>query len=232
MVLLDDNFATIVAAVEEGRVIYDNIRKFIKYALTANTGEIWVLLLSPFLGMPLALLPLQILWINLVTDGLPGLALGVEKAESDTMRRPPYPPGESVFARGVGRDVLLIGFLLGGLSLAVGYFYWLQDPNGIWQTMVFTTLTLSEMGYVMAIRSNRDSLFTIGPFSNPALIGAVLLTTLLQLAVVYVPFLQAIFETKPLPLQDLALVFGLSTSLFIIVEFEKWLIRRGEKKGG
>lgn len=229
MVLLDDNFATIVAAVEEGRVIYDNIRKFIKYTMTSNAGEIWVMLLGPFLGMPLALLPLQILWINLVTDGVPGLALSVEKAERNTMRRPPYPPGENVFARGVGRDILIIGLLMGIISLGVGYFYWLRDPNGIWQTMVFTTLTLSEMGYVMAIRSNRDSLFTIGPFSNRAMIGAVALTYLLQFGAVYLPFMNKVLDTQPLPLADLGVALALSTSLFFVVEFEKWLIRKFEK---
>jgi len=225
MVLLDDNFATIVAAVEEGRVIYDNIRKFIKYALTANAGEIWVMLLAPFLGMPLALLPLQILWINLVTDGLPGLALGVEKAERNTMARPPYPPSENIFARGIGRDILFIGFLMGILSLGVGYWYWRMDQP-TWQTMVFTTLVFSEMGYVLVIRSNRDSLFSIGIFSNRALIGAVILTTLLQVVVVYVPFLQTTFKTMPLPLRDLGIAALLSTSLFFVVELQKWLIRR------
>jgi Ca2+-transporting ATPase len=230
MVLLDDNFATIVAAVEEGRVIYDNIRKFIKYTMTSNTAEIWVMLLAPFFGMPLALLPLQILWINLVTDGVPGLALSVEKAERNTMRRKPYPPNENVFARGTARDILIIGFLMGIMSLIVGYIYWLRDPDGIWQTMVFTTLTLSEMGYVMAIRSNRDSLFSIGLFSNRAMIGAVLLTYLLQFAVVYVPFLNRLLDTQPLPLPDLAVTLVLSTSLFFVVEFEKWLLRKFGKE--
>jgi Ca2+-transporting ATPase len=225
MVLLDDNFATIVAAVEEGRVIYDNIRKFIKYTFTSNAGEIWVMLLAPFLGMPLALLPLQILWINLVTDGLPGLALGVENAERNTMRRPPYPPTENIFARGIGRDILFIGFLMGIISLGVGYWYWRMDQP-TWQTMVFTTLTLSEMGYVMAIRSSRDSLFSIGIFSNRALVGAVILTTILQVAVVYVPFLQSTFKTMSLPLRDLGIAMLLSTSLFFVVELQKRLIRR------
>ena len=229
IVLLDDNFATIVAAIEEGRVIYDNIRKFIKYALTSNTGEIWVMLLGPFLGMPLALLPLQILWINLVTDGLPGLALGVEKAERDTMRRPPYPPKESVFARGIGRDILWVGLVIGLLSLGVGYWYWVRDlPT--WQTMVFSTLTISEMGYVLAIRSQRDSLFSLGVFSNRLLIGAVLLTTLLQIGVVYVPFLQVIFETVPLTIPDLSICFAASVVLFALVELQKWMLRRREVK--
>jgi len=226
MVLLDDNFATIVAAVKEGRVIYDNIRKFIKYTMTSNAGEIWVMLLAPFLGMPLALLPLQILWINLVTDGIPGLALGVENPERDTMRRPPYPPNENIFARGVGRDILVIGFLMGLISLLIGYWYWSGNPVGPWQTMIFTTLTLSEMGYVMAIRSNRDSLFSIGLTSNRPMIWAVGFTTLLQIAVLYIPFMQDLLGIRPLGLSDLAICLGLGTSLFWVVEFLKWLRRR------
>jgi Ca2+-transporting ATPase len=225
MVLLDDNFATIVAAVEEGRVIYDNIRKFIKYTLSSNMGEILVMLLAPFLGMPLPLYPLQILWINLVTDGLPGLALSVEKAERETMRRPPYPPNENIFARGVGRDIIWVGLLIGFISIAIGYWYWSRDLV-TWQTMAFTTLTLSEMGYVMAIRSNRDSLFSIGVFSNRALIGAVALTIALQLAVIYVPFLQSLFSTVALPLSDLVICFALSILIFLVVEVQKWVSRR------
>jgi Ca2+-transporting ATPase len=225
MVLTDDNFATIVAAVEEGRAIYDNIRKFIKYTLTSNVGEIWVMLLAPFLGMPLPLLPLQILWINLVTDGLPGLALGVEPAERNTMRRPPYPPTENIFARGVGRDILVIGLVMGLVSLGVGFWYWRVD-NPIWQTMVFTTLTLSEMSYVMAIRSSRESLFSIGLMSNRALLGAVVGTTLLQIAVVYVPFAQDLFNTTALPLMDLLVCIVLSTILFWVVEGMKWYARK------
>lgn len=225
MVLLDDNFATIVAAVKEGRVIYDNIRKFIQYTLTSNVGEIWVMLLAPFLGMPLPLMPLQILWINLVTDGLPGLALGVEKAESNTMRRPPYPPNENVFARGLAKNIIWVGLLMGLISLGVGLWYWSMG-NPAWQTMVFTTLTLSEMGYVMAIRSKRDSIFKIGWLSNRALVGAVALTTMLQLAVVYIPFLQSIFNTVTLSLTDLTICILLSTSLFWAVELQKWYLRK------
>jgi Ca2+-transporting ATPase len=224
MILLNDNFATIVAAVEEGRVIYDNIRKFIKYTLSSNAGEIWAMLVAPLLGMPLALLPLQILWINLVTDGLPGLALSVEKEEPDTMRRPPYPPDENIFARGVGRDIIWVGLLMGLFSVGVGYWYWSRGlPT--WQTMIFTTLTFSEMGYVMAIRSNRESLFSIGMFSNPALLGAVALTVVLQLAVVYIPFLQSLFKTMSLSFQDLLICFGLSILLFLAVELKKLIIR-------
>jgi Ca2+-transporting ATPase len=124
MVLLDDNFSSIVAAVEEGRVIRDNIRKFLKYLLTTNSAEIWVMLVAPFLGMPLPLLPLQILWINLVSDGLPALSLSMEPAEPGTMRRPPHPPAESLFARGLGAHALWVGLLMAGLSLGAGYLFW------------------------------------------------------------------------------------------------------------
>ena len=189
MVLLDDNFRTIVDAVEEGRVIYGNVRKFIRYMLTTNSGEIWLMLGAPLLGMPLPLLPLQILWMNLVTDGLPALALGFEPAEADTMQRPPYDPAESVFSRGLGRHVVWVGLLMGMLSLGMGYWFWSQgDPH--WQTVVFTSITLSQMAHVMAIRSERQSLFHIGLFSNKPLLAAVALTCLLQLALVYWPPLQ------------------------------------------
>lgn len=227
MVLLDDNFATIVAAVEEGRIIYDNIRKFIKYTMTSNSGEIWVMLLAPFLGMPLPLLPLQILWINLVTDGLPGLALGVEPAERDTMRHPPYHPNENVFGRGMGWHILWVGLLMGLVSLGLGYWYWFVDYPA-WQTIVFTTLTLSQMGHALAIRSGRDSLFHIGLLSNKAMLGSVLLTLVLQLAVIYVPFLQTLFKTTALPPLELAISLLLSTAVFWGVELEKWLVRRKE----
>jgi Ca2+-transporting ATPase len=226
MVLLDDNFATIVAAVKEGRTIYDNIRKFIQYTLTSNAGEIWVMLLAPLAGMPLPLLPLQILWINLVTDGLPGLALGVEPPERDTMRRPPHDPQENIFGRGLGRHVLWVGLLMGLVSLAMGYWTWRTGWDN-WQTMIFTTLTLSQMAHALAVRS-RESLFKVGLLSNKALLGAVLLTFVLQMAVIYVPFLQNLFRTDALSLGELLLSLILSTVVFWGVEAEKWLIRRNK----
>ena len=225
MVLLDDNFATIVAAVKEGRVIFDNIRKFIKYALTGNVGEILTMLVSPLLGMPLPLLPLQILWINLVTDGLPGLALGLEPAEPDTMQRPPHPPKESLFAQGLGRHIAWVGVLIGAVSLGTGYVYWRNDAPE-WQTMVFTTLSLSQMAHVLAIRSSRESLFTQGLLSNKTLLGAVLFTVALQMAVIYLPPLQTVFHTQALALSDLGIAFGVSTIVFWAVELEKLFIRR------
>ncbi len=231
MVLLDDNFATIVAAVEEGRVIYDNIRKFIKYIMSSNTGEIWVMLFAPFLGMPLPLYPLQILWINLVTDGLPGLALAVEPAERGTMKRAPFHPNESVFSRGIGGQILWIGALMGLVSLLFGYVNWL-DGHVAWRTMIFTTLTLAQMGNALAIRSSRDSLFTIGLRSNPAMVGAVALTFVLQLAVVYTPFLQKIFSTVSLSVGELVLSLVLSTVVFWMAELEKWIRRQRMPESG
>jgi Ca2+-transporting ATPase len=225
IVLLDDNFATVVAAVEEGRVIYDNIRKFVRYILTTNSAEIGVMLAAPLLGMPLALLPLQILWMNLVTDGLPALALGAEPAEAEVMQRPPYPTNESIFARGMGRHVVWVGLLMASLSLGVGYWRWRAgDPN--WQTLLFTTLTLAQMAHVMAIRSEHRSLLQVGLTSNKALFGAVSLTVGLQLALLYVPFLQSVFKIRALTLSDLSLTLALSSVIFAAVEFEKWILRR------
>ena len=224
MALLDDNFATIVAAVREGRIIYDNIRKFIKYMLSSNTGEIWVMLVAPFFGMPLPLLPLQILWINLATDGLPALALGVEPAERHVMERPPYSPKEKIFSRGLGWNIIWVGILLGLVSLGTGYWYWLHNHPS-WQTIVFTVLTLSQMGNALAIRSERNSLFQIGLLSNQALLGAVTLTVGLQLAVIYVPVLQQLFHTIALSSGELIVCLALSTVVFWCVELEKWLFR-------
>ncbi len=226
MVLLDDNFATIVAAIEEGRVIFDNIRKFIKYTLSSNTGELIVMLVGPFLGMPLPLIALQILWINLVTDGLPGLALAVEPAERGIMKRPPFHPKESIFSRGMGQRIIWIGILMGVVSLGLGYIYWRQDPNGPWQTMVFTTLTLAQMGNALAIRSNIDSFFSIGLVTNRLMLVAVLITFVLQLALIYVPFLQSFFRTTALSAQDLLIALAASSVVFIAVEIEKWWRRR------
>jgi len=230
MVLLDDNYATIVAAVEEGRTIYDNIRKFIAYTLSSNTGEIIVVLAAPFLGMPLPLLPIQILWINLVTDGVPGLALTVEPTEKGTMKRPPFRPTEGVFSRGIGSRILWVGVLMGLVSLLVGYAFWLDDPNSPWQTIVFTTLTLAQMGNALALRSHRESLFQLGVFTNMAMLGAVVATFILQLLIVYVPFLQTFFHTEALTGTQLAISLAASTIVFIAIEIEKWIRRTIESR--
>ena len=226
MVLLDDNFATIVASVREGRRIFDNIRKFIKYAMTCNSAEIWTLFLAPFLGLPIPLLPIHILWINLVTDGLPGLALAVEPEERGVMQRPPRPPQQSIFAQGMWQHIVWIGLLMGGVSLfSQGWAYFTGSAH--WQSMVFTVLTLSQMGHVLAIRSERESLFSQGLFSNKPLLGAVMLTFGLQMAVLYVPVLQPIFKTEALSGDELLFCLALSSVIFFVVEIEKWMRRRG-----
>lgn len=227
MVLLDDNFASIVNAVEAGRVVYDNIRKFIRYTMTSNAGEICVMLLGPLFGMPLPLLPLQILWVNLVTDGLPGLALAVEPGETSAMQRPPRPPREHVFGRGMAVDIVWIGLLMGAVSLFAGWWF-REDGSGSdshWRTAVFTVLTLSQMGNVLAIRSDRESLFRIGVFSNPALIGAVVLTLILQLATIYFAPLRALFRTEALSLSELGICLVMSCVVFAAVELKKLIAR-------
>jgi len=226
MTLLDDNFATIVSAVREGRRIFDNIRKFLKYTMTSNAGEIWTIFLAPFLGLPIPLLPIHILWINLVTDGLPGLALANERAERNVMQRPPRPPSESVFAHGMWQHMLWVGLLMGGVALLTQAWA-IDNGSAHWQSMVFTVLTLSQLGHVLAIRSERESLFTQGPWSNRLLMGALLLTFALQMAVLYVPWLNPIFKTEPLGLGELAICLALSLVVFVGVEIEKWLVRRG-----
>jgi P-type Ca2+ transporter type 2C len=226
LVLLDDNFATIVHAIREGRRIFDNIRKFIKYTMTSNAGEVWTIFLAPFMGLPIPLLPIHILWINLVTDGLPGLALAAEPAEKGIMRRKPRPPKESVFSHGMWQHMLWVGLLMGGVSL-ITQAWSIHTGSAHWQTMVFTVLCLSQMGHVLAIRSETESLFRIGFFSNPLLLAAVALTFALQMATIYVPFLQPIFKTEALSMDELLLCIALSTVVFFAVEIEKLLVRRG-----
>ena len=226
MVLLDDNFASIVRAVREGRRIFDNIRKFIKYTMTSNSGEIWVIFLAPFLGLPIPLLPIHILWINLVTDGLPGLALAAERAERDVMQRPPRPPTESLFAHGLWQHMVWVGLLMAAICLALQA--WSIHHSGAhWQTMVFTVLCLSQLGHALAIRSERDSTFAIGFWSNPPLLASVALTLGLQLATIYLPAANAVFKTEPLDWDELAICLAASTLVFFAVEAEKWATRRG-----
>lgn len=225
MILLDDNFATIVKAVREGRRIFDNIRKFIKYTMTSNSGEIWTIFLAPFFGLPIPLLPIHILWINLVTDGLPGLALASDPEEKGIMQRPPRHPQESIFAHGLGAHIIWVGLLMGAVSIitqALSITLW----NAHWQTMVFTVLCLSQMGHVLAIRSEKQSLFTLGLFSNKPLLGAFILTFVLQMATIYVPYLNGIFKTHPLTLEELSITLALSSVVFIAVEIEKFLKRK------
>ncbi|HOW53534.1 MAG TPA: cation-translocating P-type ATPase [Syntrophorhabdaceae bacterium] len=234
MILLDDNFSTIVQAVKEGRKIYDNIRKFIRYLLTTNTGEIMTIFFAQLLGFPIPLLPIHILWINLVTDSLPALALSVEPAEDDVMRRPPRNPKESIFSHGLGIQTVWAGAFMAFLVLAVQYVS-IKTNTGEWQTMVFTVLCFTQLANALAIRSDRKSLFKQGLFSNKALLGAVLLSILMQLAVIYIVPLNAIFRTQPLSIAELLLCIGISSLVFFAVEAEKLIHRiteRREKRGG
>jgi Ca2+-transporting ATPase len=224
MILLDDNFATVVRSVREGRRIYDNLRRFVRFVLTTNSAEILIILLAPLVGLPIPLLPIQILWINLVTDGLPGLALAAERAEPNVMQRPPYPPGESIFARGLGLQVLWTGLLMAGLVLA-GQAWAFHAGSENWQTLAFTSLCFAQLTYVLAIRSERQSLFTLGVGSNRPLIATVVLTVLLQLSLVYVPALQAIFKTTPLTVAQMACAMGIALITFAAVEIEKAILR-------
>jgi Ca2+-transporting ATPase len=224
MILLDDNFSTIVKAVEEGRRIYDNILKFIKYLMTTNSGELWTLLSGPLIGLPVAMLPIHILWINLVSDGLPAIALSFEKAEKDIMQRPPRPPHQSAFANNRGLHMIWVGMLMAGIILSLQSW---AIRNGLhWQTIVFNVLCLCQMGHVLAIRSEKQSLFGVGIFSNKPLIGAVLLTLLLQFIITYVPVFQPIFKTEALSMGEFLLVGAASSMVFIAVEIEKFISRR------
>jgi Ca2+-transporting ATPase len=224
MVLLDDNFATIVNAVEEGRLVYANIRRFVKYILGSNVGELITIAAAPLVGlMGVPLTPLQILWMNLVTDGVPALALALEPAESGLMERQPARPGESIFARGIGRYILRVGvvFALFVIALMV-WSYRTGGGDGPWKTMVFTTLCLAQMGHALSARSDRP-LVQVNPFSNPWLLWAVVLTTGLQLLLLYVPWLARFFGTEPLALSDLGICIGVSLIFVVYLEAEKLL---------
>ena len=261
MVILDDNFATIVSAAEEGRTIYDNVRRFIKYLLASNTGELLVLLIAQGIpSVPLPLTTLQILWMNLVTDGIPALALGVEKPEKNSMDRPPYPPNTSVFGGGLGRHIVIVGLVLGvtaltlGLtafnggwqaanspcidaswsSLSLGRTACAEGEEGVaaWNTMVFIMLTLAQMGHAYSLRSHKETVFKMDPRGNRFLLYALLITIAVQISTIYLPFFNELFETNPLTMGQLLLCLLLSTFVFIAVEIEKLLMRRGVLEEG
>ena len=228
MVLLDDNFATIVAAVEEGRIIYDNIRRFIKYLLTCNVSEIAVMLIGPLLGMPLPLLPLQILWMNLVTDGLPALALSIEPPEKNVMQRPPYSATESVFGRGMLQFIGIFGVVLSIIAIGSSYGLWSSGDEG-WQTALFATLVFAQLAMALEVRSEEESLFSIGLLSNKPMLGAIVITVALQLVLIYWGPAQRIFRTTALSARDLALCFGLALLVIVVVEIWKVFARSRRK---
>ena len=228
MVLLDDNFATIVNAVEEGRLVYANIRRFVKYILGSNVGELITIASAPLLGLVgVPLTPLQILWMNLVTDGVPALALALEPGEKGLMDRAPAEPGESIFARGIGRYILRVGVIFALIVIAL--MFYASRTNAPWQTMVFTTLCLAQMGHALSARSDLP-LIQVAPFSNPWLIWAVLLTSGLQLLLLYVPWLSNFFGTTALKGHDLLICVGFSLIFFLYLELEKiwrqWRLKR------
>ncbi|AFY36972.1 ATPase, P-type (transporting), HAD superfamily, subfamily IC [[Leptolyngbya] sp. PCC 7376] len=230
MVLLDDNFTTIVAATEEGRVVFTNIRNFIKYILGSNIGEVLTIAAAPLLGLPtVPLSPLQILWMNLVTDGVPALALALEPAEPDVMQRRPFSPQESIFARGLGFYMVRVGIIFAIITISLMMISFNHPELGIdpdsWKTMVFTTLCLSQMGHAIAVRSQTRLTLELNLFRNPYLIWAVTGTTLLQLSLIYVAPIRNFFETQYLTLTQLAICLGFSTLMFVWVELEKLFFR-------
>ncbi len=229
MVLLDDNFATIVAATEEGRVVYTNIRRFIKYILGSNIGEVITIAAAPALGLPsVPLIPLQILWMNLVTDGLPALALAVEPPDPDIMQRPPFSPQESIFDRGLGSYIIRIGIVFAILTILLMEFAY-NNPNDTWRahwkTIVFTTLCLAQLVHALAVRSDQRLLIEMNFFSNPFLLGAVVVTTLLQLALLYIPPISDFFDTDPLSLAELGACLVVCALVLLWIEGEKLFIR-------
>jgi Ca2+-transporting ATPase len=230
MVLLDDNFATIVAATEEGRMVYNNIRLFVKYILGSNVGEVITIAAAPILGLAdVPLTPLQILWMNLVTDGLPALALAVEPADPNIMSRPPFSPKESIFAKGLGFYIVRIGIIFAIISIALmvwSYHYVRGTSNpDSWKTMVFTTLCLAQMGHAIAVRSSTRLTLENNLFSNPYLLGAVSVTTILQLMLIYIAPLRDFFGTHFLTLEQLLICLGFSALMFVWIELEKLFIR-------
>lgn len=229
LILGNDDFATIVAAVEEGRIIYDNIRKFIRYLLSCNVGEVLTMFVATIMGLPLPLLPIQILWMNLVTDGLPAMALGLDAGDPDIMERLPRHPKESIFAHGLIRRIMVRGSIIALATLAiyiVGFFLGGEDLK-LARTMAFCTIIFCQFFYVFECRSERYSIFQLGLFSNVYLVGAVGLSILMQLAVIYLPFLQDIFQTVPLAWEHWVLIIILSAGTSLLQGFYRTVkIRR------
>ncbi|MEN6560731.1 MAG: calcium-translocating P-type ATPase, SERCA-type [Acidobacteriota bacterium] len=227
MVVTDDNFASIVAAVEEGRGIYDNIRKFIHYLLSCNLGEILVMFVTALIGLPVPLLPIQLLWVNLVTDGLPALALGVDPVDPKIMERPPRQPDEPVVTRARGWLMGVQGVLIAACSLAAFLFVLYEKEDiATARTAALATLACSQLFHSFNCRSMRESLFKLRIFTNPQLVGATVLSFALQLGIIYAPFLQPVFKTRALSLLDLGMMIALSSLPLWIMEIVKALNRK------
>jgi Ca2+-transporting ATPase len=218
-------------------VVYSNIRRFIKYILGSNIGELLTIAAAPLLGLPeVPLTPLQILWMNLVTDGLPALALAVEPADPNIMRQPPFSPKESIFARGLGSYMIRIGIIFSIITISLMVWSFntgVNSPNpNSWKTMVFTSLCLSQMGHAIAVRSSTKLTLFMNPFSNPSLLIAVAGTTILQLMLIYVPPLRSFFDTELLTIRQLIICLAFSSLMFVWVELEKLFINWYKNKSG
>jgi len=225
MVLTDDNFASIVAAVAEGRAIFDNIRRFIHYLLSCNIGEVLTMFIAALAGMPLPLVPIQILWINLATDSLPALALGVESPEPDIMARPPRLAREEVITRSMAALMGLQGLVIGAVTLGafiISFYLWGESAQEA-RVMAFSTSVVAQNVHAFNLRSNRLSVFRMGLFTNPYLVVAFGLMVVSELVIIYVPFFQPFFQTMPLTLADWMLVAGLGLMPLIIMEAAKFL---------
>lgn len=232
MVLTDDNYASIVAAVEQGRVIYANIRKFVYYLLSCNVAEIAVIFIAILAGLPSPLTPIQLLWLNLITDGAPALALGLEKGDPDTMDRPPRPAKEPIVNRTMRIGILSQTVAIAGATLTA-YLLGLRaapDMPEVGETMAFVTLSFSELLRAFTARSERFPLFRLGVFSNRAMLLAVMSSLILLLLVLYTPFLQPIFDTVPLPPQAWEIVLPLLILPALVAELTKWAMRVVERR--
>ncbi len=217
MILMDDNFSTIVDAVEEGRNIYDNIRKFIRYLLSCNLGEVLTMFLASLFTLPNPMTPIQILFVNLATDGLPAIALGVDPADNDIMRQNPRDKKEGIFARGLTEKILVRGSLIGVctlLSFMVGRYFRMNLDTC--RTIALSTLVMSQLFHVFECRSERHSIFEIKLFTNPYLVGAVLVSILMLCSILYIPFLQGIFHTVPLMFKHWTIVLVFSGTIALI----------------
>jgi len=228
MVLTDDNFASIVAAIEEGRVIFDNIRRFIHYLLSCNIGEVLAMFVATLVGMPLPLVPIQILWINLATDSLPALALGVEQAEPGIMRRAPRPADEEVITRSMVLVMSLQGIVVAAVTLAafmISLYLWGESVREA-RVMAFSASVVAQNVHAFNLRSNRISLFSLGLFSNPALVASFIIMVISELVIIYVPFFQPFLQTLPVTLSDWGVILGLGFVPLLLMEGAKFIQRR------
>ena len=233
MVLLDDNFASIVSAVEEGRTIYDNIQKVVTYLLSSNASEILLVFIAASLGWPAPLLAVQLLWINLVSDGFPALALAVEPPERDVMRRRPLQPHEPVVTWARGARMLLHGSMMATVALIAFATVYRQDAANLPQarTVTFCVVAFAQLFFAVSCRSQRYTLPELGLFSNPQLFSALVVSGLLQLSVVTMPFARPVFEVATaLSLWEWGLIIGLALVPVSLIETAKLMKRRGSTR--